>query len=296
MSGICAGRSVIITGAGAGLGQAHALAFAAEGAAVLVNDINEKAAEQTVDRIRQAGGRAGLNCGDISSHQAAAGIVEAALEAFGDLHVVVNNAGICRDRMFFSLSEEDWDEVIRVHLKGHFCISSHACAYWRKQVKQSGAPADARIINTCSGAGLQGSVGQSNYSAAKGGIAALTLVQAVELKRYGITANAIAPSARTAMTTQVEEFAQRMKKPEDGSFDYYSPDNISPLLVWLGSPLSAEVSGRIFELEGGRISIADGWRTTEPVDKNARWEPAEVGEAVRQLLEREVPPQAVYGS
>ncbi len=296
MSGICAGRGVIITGAGQGLGRSHALAFAAEGAGVLVNDINTQAAEETVARVREMGGNAVANSGDISSHAAAGEIVGAALDAFGDLHVVVNNAGICRDRMFFSLSEEDWDAVVRVHLKGHFCISSNACAYWRKQTKESGTPADARIINTCSGAGLQGSVGQSNYAAAKGGIAALTLVQAVELKRYGITANAIAPSARTAMTTQVEEFAQRMKKPEDDSFDYYSPDNISPLVVWLGSPLSAAVSGRVFELEGGKISIADGWRTTTPVDKGGRWVPAEVGEAVQQLLEREVPPQAVYGS
>jgi len=296
MPAICRERSVIITGAGAGLGRAYALAFAAEGAQVLVNDINAEAAQSTVDEIRTGGGTAEVNSGDITSYQGAGEIVQAALDTFGDLHVVVNNAGICRDRMFVSLSEEDWDAVMAVHLKGHFCMASNACAHWRKMAKESGTLVDARIINTSSGAGLQGSVGQSNYSAAKGGIAALTLVQAVELGRYGITANALAPSARTGMTTQVAAFAERMKKPEDGSFDYYDPANIAPLVVWLGSALSKHVSGQLFEAEGGKISVANGWRTGPEVDKGARWEPAEVGDAVAQVLARAEPAQKVYGT
>ena len=296
MSGICKKRTVIITGAGGGLGRAYALAFAAEGAQVVVNDIDGEAAASAVDEILSAGGTAVADTGDITSYKGAGEIVEAALNVFGDLHVVVNNAGICRDRMFVSLSEEDWDAVIAVHLKGHFCLSSNACAHWRRRAKETGSPVDARIINTSSGAGLQGSVGQSNYSAAKGGIAALTLVQAAELGRYGITANALAPSARTRMTTQVEVFAERMKKPQDGTFDYYDPANVAPVLVWLGSPLSKHVSGCMFEVEGGKISLANGWRSGPEVDKGARWEPAEAGNAVEQLLARVEPPQKVYGT
>jgi len=293
MSGICNARVAIVTGAGGGLGREYALAFAAEGASVVVNDINREAADRCVAEIVARGGKAVANTGDITSFDAAGGIVKAAIEAFGDLHVVVNNAGICRDRMFVSLSEQDWDDVIRVHLKGHFCISSHACNYWRGRVKE-GLPVSGRIINTSSGAGLQGSIGQSNYSAAKGGIATLTLVQAAELRRYGITANALAPSARTGMTASV--FADMMKKPEDGGFDHYDPGNVAPLVVWLGSEESGHVTGRVFEVEGGRIAIGDGWRSTPGVDKGARWAPAEVGEAMERLLAEEVPAQKVYGA
>jgi len=293
MSGICNGRVAIITGAGGGLGREYALALAAEGAAVVVNDINQAAADRTVADIVAAGGKALANAGDITSYEAAGGIVKAAIDAFGDLHIVVNNAGICRDRMFVSLSEQDWDDVIRVHLKGHFCISSHACNYWRARAKD-GLPVSGRIINTSSGAGLQGSVGQSNYSAAKGGIASLTLVQAAELRRYGITSNALAPSARTGMTAGV--FGDRMKTPEDGSFDHFHPGNVAPLVVWLGSEHSAHVTGRVFEVEGGKIAIGDGWRSTAGVDKGARWAPDEVGAAMEQLLATEVPAQKVYGA
>ncbi len=293
MAGICDGRVVIITGAGGGLGREYALAFAQEGASVVINDINPAAAERTVGEIQALGGKAIANSNDITSHADAGLIVKAAIDAFGDLHVVVNNAGICRDRMFVSLSEQDWDEVIRVHLKGHFCISSHACNHWRGQAKD-GKPVSGRIINTSSGAGLQGSIGQSNYSAAKGGIASLTLVQAAELRRYNITANALAPSARTGMTAGV--FDDMMKKPEDGSFDYYDPANVAPLVVWLGSELSGHVTGRVFEVEGGRIAIADGWRSTTGVDKKARWAPAEVTGAMEQLLATEVSAQKVFGT
>lgn len=293
--GICNGRVVIVTGAGGGLGAAHAKVFAQEGASVIVNDINRAAAQKVVDEIIAAGGKAVVNTSDITNYADSENAVKQAIETFGDLHVVVNNAGINRDRMFASMTEAEWDAIMAVHLKGHFCISSHAVHYWRDQSK-AGKKVDARIINTTSGAGLQGSVGQSNYAAAKAGIAALTLNQAAELGRYGITANAIAPAARTGMTTAVESMATRMKKPEDGSFDYWAPENVSSLIVWLGSEASAHVTGRVFESEGGKISIADGWRTTQGVDKGASWMPAEVGNAVKELLAKEVPAQKVYGT
>lgn len=290
--GICDKRTIIVTGAGAGLGRAHALALAAEGAAVLVNDIKTEAAQAVADEIQEAGGQAIANHDDITSMDGARDIVASAVSAFGEVHGVVNNAGIVRDRMFASLSEADWDAVIKVHLKGHFCITSTLVQRWRDAAK-AGNRLDARIVNTSSGAGLQGSVGQSNYVAAKGGIASLTLVQAAELGRYGITANAFAPAARTGMTETV--FADQMKKPDAG-FDYYAPENVSPLVVWLCSPLSAHVSGRVFEVEGGKLSVADGWRSGPSRDKGARWNPAELSEVVDALIDEAVPPQKVYGT
>lgn len=292
MSGICHNRVVIITGAGGGLGAAYAKAFAQEGAKVVVNEINQEAAQNTVDAIQSAGGEAVVNTSDITNYADSENAVKQAIDSFGDLHVVVNNAGICRDRMFASMTEAEWDAVIAVHLKGHFCIASHAVHYWRDQ-KKSGKEVNARIINTSSGAGLNGSIGQSNYAAAKGGIASLTLNQSAELGRYGVTANGLAPAARTGMTEEV--FADVMKKPQDG-FDYFDPMNVAPLVVWLGSEESKFVTGRIFEVEGGKISIADGWRSTKGVDKGARWEAAEVGGAVDKLLSEATPPQKVYGA
>ena len=293
--GICNNRVVIITGAGGGLGAAHAKVFAAEGASVVVNDINEAAAQKVVDEITAAGGKAVVNTSDITNYDDSLNAVKQAIDTFGDLHIVLNNAGVNRDRMFASMTEAEWDTIMAVHLQGHFCITSHAVHYWRGKSKE-GKPVDARIINTTSGAGLQGSIGQSNYAAAKAGIAALTLNQGAELARYGITANAVAPAARTNMTTAVEEMATRMAKPEDGSFDFWAPENVSSLLVWLGSVESAHVNGCVFEAEGGKISLADGWRKGPEVDKGARWEPAEVGEAVKTLFAEAIPAQKVYGS
>ena len=302
MSKICEGRVVIVTGAGRGIGRAHALLFAREGAKVVVNDLGTEAdgqgrsggpASDVVESIRAMGGEAIASGEDVADFEGAGRLVKAALDTWGRLDVVVNNAGFLRDRMFVSTSEAEWDAVIRVHLKGHFCTSRHAAAYWREQSK-AGKTVDARVINTSSGAGLQGSVGQSAYSAAKAGIAGLTLVQAAEMGRYGVAVNGIAPAARTRMTEAI--FAETMKKPEDGSFDQMAAENVAPLVVWLGSPESKGVTGRMFEVEAGRISVADGWRRGPEIDKGACWEPDEVGAAVRELLGKAVPPQKVYGT
>ena len=298
---ICEGRVVIVTGAGRGLGRAHALEFARQGAKVVVNDlgaslagdgVSGEPAHEVVAEIEKMGGEAVASGADIADFAQAGALVRQAIDTFGGLDVVVNNAGFVRDRMFVSCSEAEWDAVIRVHLKGHFAVSNHACARWRDQSKK-GNSVDARIINTSSGAGLQGSVGQSAYSAAKAAIATLTLVQAAELRRYGVTANAIAPSARTRMTEEV--FADMMKKPESG-FDVMAPENVSPLVAWLGSTESREVTGCVFEIAGGKISIADGWRAGPEVDKGARWNAADVGQAVKHLLAKATPPQKVYGT
>jgi NAD(P)-dependent dehydrogenase (short-subunit alcohol dehydrogenase family) len=301
MGKLCEGRVVIITGAGRGIGRGHALEFARQGARVVVNDLGTELdghgsshglAEGVVEEIVALGGEAVPNFDDVADWAGSARVVKTALDSFGGLDVVVNNAGFLRDRMFFNTSAEDWDAAIRVHLRGHFCVSRHACAYWREQSK-AGHAVDARIINTSSGAGLQGSVGQSTYSAAKAGIAALTLVQAAELGRYGITVNGIAPAARTRMTETV--FADQMSKPENG-FDVADPDNVAPLVVWLGSPESKDVTGQIFEISGGAISVADGWREGPKLDKGERWQVDELGEVVHELLKRAVPPQKVYGT
>lgn len=299
--GICENRTVIITGAARGLGRAYAVAFAAEGANVVVNDIgaslggegrDTSAADAVVAEIKAAGGQAIANYEDITDWDAAKRIVDAAVEAFGDLHVVVNNAGIVRDRMFVSATLDEWDATMHVHLRGHFCVSRHAVDFWRSQQK-AGKTVDARIINTTSGAGLQGSIAQAAYSTAKGGIAALTLVQAAELGRYGITANALAPAARTRMTEQA--FSDKMAT-EAQAFDAMDPANVAPTVVWLGSSQSAHVTGCVFELEGGKIMIEDGWREGPVVDKGQRWDPADVGAAVDALIASRATPRKVWGT
>jgi len=268
---------------------------------VVVNDLGGSAggegrdaspAETVVAEIEKLGGEALANAADIADFEQSAGLVKAAIDRFGRLDAVVNNAGILRDRMFVNGSIEEWDAIMRVHLRGHFCTTRHACAWWRDRSK-AGEKVAARIVNTSSGAGLQGSVGQSNYAAAKAGIAALTLVQAAELARYGITANALAPSARTRLTESV--FPDMMRKPEQG-FDVMDPSNVAPLVAWLCSEESGDVTGRVFEVEGGKISVADGWRTGPAIDRGGRWDPADVGDAVREILAKAVPPQKVYGT
>lgn len=301
MPGICQDRVVIVTGAGRGLGRAYALSLAAEGAKVVVNDLGvgthgdataETPADQVVQEIRAAGGEAVANFDDVADYDAGARIVKTALDTFGGLHAVVNNAGFVRDRMFVSCTPEEWDAVLRVHLRGHFCVSRHAADHWRAQSK-AGAAVDARIVNTSSGAGLQGSVGQSAYSAAKAGIAALTLVQAAELARYGITANALAPNARTRMTETA--FAEAMK-PQEGVFDIFAPENTAPLVAWLCSTQSAAVTGQVFELIGGKIRLCLGWTDGPEYDKGAVWEPAELGARILDLVAARPAPKPVYGA
>ncbi len=300
-SKICQDRVVIITGAGGGIGRAHALEFARQGAKVVVNDLGATAdgqgssdgpAGEVVEEIRAMGGEAVANGADVANFEQARGLVQTAIDNFGRLDVVVNNAGFLRDRMFLKISEDEWDAVINVHLKGHFCVSRHAAEYWRNESK-AGNAVDGRIINTSSGAGLQGSVGQGTYSAAKGGIATLTLVQAAELGRYGVTANAIAPAARTRMT---EAIFTDMAAPEDGAFDENAPENISPLVVWLGSPESRDITGRVFEVKGGIIGTSIGYHDGPTVDKGARWEPDEVGAAVKEVIDKSPEPQKVFGT
>lgn len=299
--GICEGRVAIVTGAGNGLGKAYALGLAAEGCKVVVNDLGvgthgedgetKGAAERVVDEIRAMGGEAVANTDDVADWEAGKRMVEAALDNFGELHAVVNNAGFVRDRMFFTCSPEEWDAVLRVHLRGHFCTSRHAAEYWRAQAK-AGKDVDARIINTTSGAGLQGSVGQSAYSTAKGGIATLTLVQAAELARMGITANALAPNARTRMTN-TGAFDMDAK---DGEFDVFAPENMAPLVAYLVSAQSKGVTGQVFELKGGEIFLSQGWSDSPSYDKGARFEAAEMDPIVRKLLETREPAKPVYGA
>ncbi|GKQ38138.1 SDR family oxidoreductase [Streptomyces sp. A012304] len=301
MPGICTGRVVVVTGAGRGLGRAHALAFAAEGARVVVNDLGvgldgrpdpDSPAARVAAEIRAAGGEAVPHAGDIATREGAASLVATALDTYGRLDTLVNNAGFLRDRMLVNLDEDDWDAVVRVHLKGHFLPLRHAAAHWRAEAKAGRTPV-ARIVNTSSGAGLLGSVGQGNYSAAKAGVVALTLVAAAELARYGVQVNAIAPAARTRMTEHT--FADAMAAPTAG-FDAMAPQNVSPLVVWLGSAASAGVTGRVFETEGGRITVMEGWRAGPTADKGARRSATEAGETARELLAAAEAPGAVYGT
>ncbi|UJW28191.1 SDR family oxidoreductase [Saccharothrix sp. AJ9571] len=294
------GRVVVVTGAGRGIGRAHALAFAREGASVVVNDAGVAAdgsgtsagpAGDVVAEIEALGGKAVANTDDVADWAGAERLIGTALDRFGRLDVLVNNAGFLRDRMLVTLGEQEWDAVIRVHLKGHFAPLHHAAAHWRAEAKAGRTPS-ARVINTSSGAGLLGSVGQGNYSAAKAGIAGLTVVAAAELARYGVTVNAIAPAARTRMTEEV--FAEMMAAAD--GFDAMAPENVSPLVVWLGSAESAGVTGRVFEVDGGRVSLATGWRHGPERDKGARWEPGELGPVVAELLAEAPEPEPVYGT
>ncbi|MFI6872099.1 SDR family oxidoreductase [Streptomyces sp. NPDC050400] len=301
--GLCAGRVVAVTGAGRGLGRAHALAYAAEGAKVVVNDFGvgldgqpapDSPAAQVVAEIRESGGEAVAHGGDIATSEGAASLVAAAVDTFGRLDTLVNNAGFLRDRMLVNLAEDDWDAVLRVHLKGHFLPLQHAAAHWRAEAKAGRTPV-ARVVNTSSGAGLLGSVGQGNYSAAKAGILGLTLVAAAEMGRYGVQVNAIAPAARTRMTEAT--FAETMAAPQAGAFDAMAPANVSPLVVWLGSGAASDgVTGRVFEVEGGRITVMEGWRPGPTVDKGERWTPSGAGDAARELVGRAAAPGAVYGA
>jgi NAD(P)-dependent dehydrogenase (short-subunit alcohol dehydrogenase family) len=287
--GICDGKVVIVTGAGRGIGRSHALAFAAEGAQVVVNDLGGGVdgsgattgpAQDVVEEIRAMGGEAVANGDSVADFEGAERLVATAVDTFGRLDVLVNNAGILRDRMLTNMTEAEWDAVITVHLKGTFCPTRHAAAHWRERAK-AGEAVSGRVINTTSASGIFGNPGQANYGAAKAGIAAFTIITAQELGRYGVTVNAIAPMARTRMT---EDLGFMPETDDPATFDEFAPENMSPIVVWLGSDQAAHVSGRVFEVYGGHLGIVNGWDRAPARDKGDRWEPAELGPVVEELL------------
>jgi NAD(P)-dependent dehydrogenase (short-subunit alcohol dehydrogenase family) len=291
MSGICEGRVAVVTGAGRGIGRGHAIEFARQGAKVVVNDLGAEVdgsgssdgpAGQVVEEIRGLGAEAVANGEDISDWDGAKRLIDTAISTFGGLDVLVNNAGILRDRMLVNMTDTEWDAVIRVHLRGTFAPMRWAAEYWRDRVK-AGQTNDARIINTTSPSGIYGNVGQTNYGAAKAGIASMTVIAAMELGRYGITVNAIAPAALTRMTENLG-FGQGgpERKPED--FDPNDPDNIAPVVVWLASPGAAGITGRVFNVHGGHISVAEGWVAGPAADKDDRWESEELGGVIPGLV------------
>ncbi|TLS47302.1 3-oxoacyl-ACP reductase [Streptomyces montanus] len=268
------GRSAIVTGAGRGLGRAEALELARLGAAVVVNDFGQPGrdgsgdastgpAEEVADEIRLAGGRAVAHTGDVADHRQAQGLVELAVDTFGQLDILVNNAGILRDRMVFSMTEEEWDSVIRVHLKGHFNTTHFASAHWRARSKAAGGPVYGRIVNTSSEAFLAGSAGQPNYAAAKGGIVGLTTSTALALAKYGVTANVICPRARTRMTSDV--FAG-FAEPDGDGLDPLAPEHVAPLVGYLASPAADRINGQLLVVHGGMVAVVERPRVAAKFD------------------------------
>ena len=287
---------VVVTGAGRGIGREHALEFARQGAKVVVNDLGSDMdgsgsssgpAGEVVDEIRAMGGEAVANGDDVSDMDGAARLIRTAIDTFGRLDTLVNNAGILRDRMLVNMTPDEWDAVIRVHLRGTFAPTRAALDYWRERSK-AGESNDARIVNTTSPSGIYGNVGQTNYGAAKAGIAAFTVIAAMEVGRYGVTVNAIAPAALTRMTENLTMGQRAAEQPAD-EFNPLTPDNIAPIVVWLGSSESAGVTGRVFNVRGGHISVAEGWVEGPAVDKQGRWDPAELTDIVPDLVGRAAP-------
>jgi NAD(P)-dependent dehydrogenase (short-subunit alcohol dehydrogenase family) len=290
--GALEGRVAIITGAGRGLGREYALLFAAEGARVVVNDLggaidgsgdDRTPAQQVVDEIEAMGGHAVANADNVADWDGAERLVEAAVEAFGDLHVLVNNAGILRDRTLVNMTEDEWDAVIEVHLKGHFAPTRHAAVYWRGQSK-AGKAVRASVINTSSTSGLVGNPGQSNYGAAKAGIAAFTQITALELARYGVRCNAVAPAARTRLTEGTPGLSDVVRPPEDPDhFDVWDPCNVAPLVAWLAKE-DCPATGRVFFAQGGKVQLFQPWALGATVERNQRWTVAELDAELSRLL------------
>jgi NAD(P)-dependent dehydrogenase (short-subunit alcohol dehydrogenase family) len=291
------GRVAIITGAGRGIGREHALLFASEGAKVVVNDLggaidgsgdDRSPAEQVVDEIRAMGGEAMANDDNVADWEGGRRLVASTVEAFGDLHVLVNNAGILRDKMLVNMSPEEWDSVIHVHLKGHFVPTRHAAGYWREQIK-AGREVHAAVVNTSSTSGLLGNPGQTNYGAAKAGIAAFTVIAAQELARYGVRVNAIAPAARTRMTEATPGLGDIVKAPSDpGKFDIWDPANISPLVAYLSTE-SCPLNGKVLFVQGGQVRLFQPWTMTDTLEKNDRWTVAELAEQLPGVVGADTP-------
>lgn len=297
--GILDGKVAIVTGAGRGLGRAHALALAEEGAKVVINDLGGEAdgsgasqspADDVVKEIKDAGGDAAANYSSVTDFQAAKEIIDTAINTFGRLDILVNNAGFLRDRMTFKMSEEEFDGVIAVHLKGTFNCGRWACAYFYEQSK-AGNQINGRLINTVSHAGLGGNAGQANYGAAKGGIASLTMVWGREMAKYGVTSNAIAPMARSRMTLGTEMTAQIMgEKPPEEGFDTWAPENISPLVVYLASDEAQDITGHVFTVQGGKLQVFIPWTPGNFIDVGKRWSVKELHDRIRELGDLTMPP------
>jgi NAD(P)-dependent dehydrogenase (short-subunit alcohol dehydrogenase family) len=286
------GRVAIITGAGRGIGREHALLFAQEGAKVVINDLggamdgsgdDRTPAEQVAAEIRSMGGEAIANADNVAEWEGGQRLIDAAVEAFGDLHVLVNNAGILRDRVLVNMTEEEWDAVIQVHLKGHFVPTRWAAAYWREQTK-AGREVKASVINTSSTSGLLGNPGQSNYGAAKAGIGAFTIICAQELIRYGVRVNGLAPAARTRLTESTPGLGDMVKAPDEpGQFDVWDPANISPLVAYLATE-DCPATGKIFFVQGGTVKLMQGWTMGEGIERNDRWTVAELQSELKDLV------------
>lgn len=286
MAGLCEGRVAIVTGAARGVGRQHALQLANAGAKVVVNDLgagvdgkgaDESPAQQVVDEIKAAGGEAIVNGDDVSNFDGAKNMVDTAINTFGKLDILVNNAGILRDRMLVNMTEEEWDAVIQVHLKGTFAPSRHAASYWRAMSKQNddGKPVMGRIINTSSTSGIYGNIGQTNYGAAKAGIAAFTIIAARELARIGVTVNAISPTAYTRMTDNLREYSEEDKQVRDPSW-------VSPTIVYLASEEAQDISGRVIQAGAGIVAICEGWRRGAEIDQMD--DPAALGPRIREMI------------
>lgn len=301
MAKLLEGKVAIVTGAGRGLGRGEALLLAKEGAKVVVNDLGGgfdgtgKAtgpAEEVAAEIRSLGGEAVPNFESVTDFQGAKRIIDCAIENFGKLNILVNNAGILRDRMLFNMAEEEWDAVMSVHLKGTFNCSRHACAYWREEHK-AGRVHEGKIINTSSDAGLLGNIGQSNYGAAKAGIAAFTIILAREMERYGVNCNVVVPVARTRLTTDATPSMRAFMEvtPPPGELDMLDPENMAPLVVYLASDKAKDISGEVFRLVGNRVWLLRGWHTidTLPKEEKARWAPEELDKVVKEMMKKAPP-------